>query len=508
MKVAFRVDASLSIGTGHVARCLTLATYLAENAVTCHFIMRELPGDMVDHVRQRGFAVSSLSGHEVPEGDQASGAAVRAAFDWVGDAEQTCAVLDAAGGWDWLVVDHYALDAKWEAACASHVRNLLVIDDLADRPHRCDLILDQNLQTEAGRYDDLVSPDAVTLLGPRFALLRPEFSSMRARTLRGTQDAVGKILVFMGGVDRLNFTQQALEAIENVRDLTSISVDVVVGKGSPNSSAIARWCAHREWVHFHHGSDSMAALMAAADLSIGAGGGASWERCCVGLPAILVAVAPNQRPGSEALAMAGAALFVGEPDGLDPETLESALKLLIENFYARAHMSQSAAAVTDGRGVQRVAAYLLGSTLSLRPAATADCEDLWRWRNAEETRRYSKDSAEINLSAHRRWYELSLASPDRDLLVAESGGEAVGVLRFDHAEDISTISLYLVPGRSGRGEGAQLIRAGLEWLRAERKSAEIVEAEVLPGNVASRRAFLAAGFDGHFETYRYALKRA
>lgn len=506
MRVAFRVDASLVIGTGHVTRCLALAAHLAERGVACHFICRRLPGDMIDEVRRRGFAVVDLPATDAPIARAASGEVLRAEFDWAADAALTCEAIGRIGGCDWLVVDHYALDARWEALCADRVEQLMVIDDLADRPHSCDLLLDQNLPGDSARYDGLVPADATILAGPRFALLRPDFAVARNGLDRAGRASVETVFIFLGGIDLADFTSRALAAIDAVRDGRSFGVDVVVGRSNPHASAVAAWCDARDWVRFHHGSDQMAALMGTADVAIGAGGTTSWERCCLGLPSIVVSVAPNQRPGSAALGVEGAALYLGDADELDPAALQSALGLLIENEWARAHMAGAAARLVDGLGMRRVAGHLLASGIRLRRAGDEDCESLWRWRNSEETRRHSLDPSEIDLASHRRWFASVLASPDRDLLVGESDAEPIGVLRFDHAGPDTTISIYLVPGRAGRGEGTQLIRAGLRWLARERPGAATVVAEVRHENVASRHAFTAAGFEPYVGTYRYVLQ--
>lgn len=351
----FRTDASTSIGTGHVMRCLTLADALHRNGTPCRFICREHPGNLIDLIRRRGHAVHVLPASAEPA-DAASPYAGWLGAPWEQDAAHCVAALDGEPA-ACLVVDHYALDAKWETRLHAHCGRLFVIDDLADREHDCDLLLDQNLGRAAGDYRPLVPPRCEVLAGASYALLRPEFASLRAASLQRRRSAgMCQLLIALGGVDKDNVTGQLLLALEDCELPAGSRVVVAMGARAPwvsNVRDAAARLPHATEVLV--GTEQMAELMAASDLAIGAAGTMAWERCCLGLPALTLVLADNQRAGAHALAAAGASLPLDRPvtpaslartmaRALDPETLRS--------------MQDAAARVTDGGGVERVVAHL------------------------------------------------------------------------------------------------------------------------------------------------------
>ena len=159
MQVIIRVDASNEIGFGHVVRCLTLATELRCRDINCIFICRDLPGNLIERIKQEGFEYFLLPSFEKNNSPYDGG--------WRTDAEQVLSYIKDIQP-DWLVVDHYALDYQWEEYLSDTYRNLMVIDDLADRRHNCDLLLDQNFfENMLVRYDEKVHPSCKKLSGSR-----------------------------------------------------------------------------------------------------------------------------------------------------------------------------------------------------------------------------------------------------------------------------------------------------------------------------------------------------
>lgn len=502
MKIAFRVDASDAIGTGHLMRCLTLADALAGDGHSCHFAMRDLPGAMLALPQARGHTVAVLpvpAAGEPTDTDLAHSA-------WLGvrrerDAAETAAALGDPV--DWLVVDHYALAADWHRLLRPHARCILAIDDLADRALDCDLLLDQNLQTAPDRYAGLLATSCETLIGPKYALLRPDFAAIRAAPPVRDDD---RVLVYFGGIDTPGATLLALDALV-LAGMDRRPIDVVAGGRNPHLPAIRAWCSARPAAICHESAD-IAELMARAGLAIGAAGAAAWERCCLGLPTLLVTIADNQKPGAEALGRQGAALLAGDVAGLEAADLAAMLVTLGKAPLLHQGMAGRAAALVDGQGVGRVKQAMTAAPIILRPAQAADCDSIWQWRNDEGTRRYIPDPAPIPLESHREWFAGVLAGKRPvDLLIGEMAGEPVGVLRFDHAGPVATISVYLVPGRANRGEGRALLRAGYDWLALHRPATQEIEALVLEGNAASHRAFGAAGYRPYAATYRCAIRR-
>lgn len=370
MRLLFRTDASREIGTGHVMRCLALADALRAGGADVFFICRELPGHMESAIRQQGFEALMLPAPQGkfrlnPEGPTHS--------SWLGvsqreDAEQTHEVVRQLGALDWIVVDHYALDARWESDLREVVRHIAVIDDLADRQHDCDVLLDQTYGREPVDYDGLVPASVRYLLGPRYALLRKEFALWRPRALarRQLRAAPRRLFVNFGGVDACNATGFVLRLLDHVAEElpSELAITVVVGATSPYRREVEASADRLKLpTTVLSGVMNMAELMTEADLAIGAAGATSWERCCLGLPALIIEVAKNQRLIAKELDRAGAAIFSGTQAEVEqePERLLRALYALLADGQATAQISESAAAISDGHGADRVALALLSS---------------------------------------------------------------------------------------------------------------------------------------------------
>jgi len=277
--------------------------------------------------------------------------------DWQVDAQQTVEALEEVVV-DWLVVDHYALDRRWEARLRLNANKIMVIDDLADRAHDCDLLLDQNLVLGSRlRYAALVPSACECMLGPRYALLQPEYAELRPRA--GRRDvAVRRILVFFGGSDQHNLTGLVISAFLALqRD--SIAMDVVINSQSPHAVAIQELAHRYSYITIHHTLPSLAPLMLKADLAIGAGGVAAWERCCLGLPSLVVATGENQLPSCEALDHAGLIHYLGVKDDLTFDRLCVSMQALLDCADKRRRTFESGPELVDGRGADRVVERLL-----------------------------------------------------------------------------------------------------------------------------------------------------
>jgi UDP-2,4-diacetamido-2,4,6-trideoxy-beta-L-altropyranose hydrolase len=352
--VVLRTDASLQIGTGHVMRCLTLASALREQGAICRFVTRGHTGHLAERVRANGFDVALLA-RAVPTEARSATTAHDAwlAAAWAQDAEQTIAALGAESV-DWLVVDHYGLERRWETALQRHTRRLLVIDDLADRAHTCDLLLDHNLGRSASDYTSHARAACGVLAGPRFALLRPQFGRARERGLRRRQQpALRRLLVALGGVDAGDATGAVLDALQRCELPPDLTICVVMGAHAPALAGVREHAARMRCpTEVRVDVDDMAGLMADADLAIGAAGGSAWERCCVGLPTLLVVLAANQEAGARALQAEGAAILLGASSAL-AEVLPGAMRQCVSADRLAA-LSAAASQVADGAGAARV----------------------------------------------------------------------------------------------------------------------------------------------------------
>lgn len=304
-KVIIRADASVEIGSGHIMRCLTIAGKLRNNGCEVKFWMEPLQGNLIDYVAAEGF-------HNIVEAEQAT----------------------------LYIIDHYKIDERWERQIRAFTSNIMVIDDLADRAHDCDLLLDQNVVPNfERRYDQLVPANCVNLLGPQYLMMREEFITARAN-LRKRNDHVERLLVFMGGSDPTNETMKVLEALQLFKFM---HIDVVVGSSNVYKEQIEEICAQRGY-YFHCQINYMANLMQEADFAIGAGGATTWERCYVGLPSSATIVANNQRVTTEFAHELGVAINLGWHEQVTVETY----KQLLNNLHIQ-HIGRKGLELTTAK---------------------------------------------------------------------------------------------------------------------------------------------------------------
>lgn len=350
-KIAIRVDAGLEIGVGHFMRTLSLAESLKERGAHVTFLSSNLPECFKEVLISKQFKYIFL--HTEREGLHLADELPHA--NWLGgsqsqDANATIKALDG-DFLDWLIVDHYSLDFRWESKVRRLTKAIMVIDDLADRQHDCDILLDQNyFDNMRTRYYGKVPAHCRLMLGPSYALLRDNFRLVR-ESIKVRSGKVKNVLVFFGGVDICNHTMLAIEALSEVN--MKFDVNVVIGAQHPFKKKIQEICIKYGYM-FHEQITYMAKLMAEADLAIGAGGTASWERCCLGLPAIVVAVADNQINIANSLNSIQACVYIGPKDSLTKLSLKQGLTTLLSNPEKIVKISQNAYNLVDGIGASRV----------------------------------------------------------------------------------------------------------------------------------------------------------
>ncbi|MFC4700527.1 UDP-2,4-diacetamido-2,4,6-trideoxy-beta-L-altropyranose hydrolase [Glaciecola siphonariae] len=309
MNVLFRVDAALEIGSGHVMRCLTLARALKSASINCEFLCRQTTGDLIAFIRQQGFVVHSLSPALNKHANDFDTTSIQSL-----DAQQSLKVISQ--DYELLIVDHYELGAEYCAMLRKRCRSIMVIDDLADREHDCDLLLDQNLfHALEKRYAGLLQEHCTRLLGPKFALLRPEFYQATHKKIDG------RILVGFGSSDPHNLSAIALEAIARL-DCKALSVDLVIGDNYPWREALENKVKQQQNVALHVQTPHMAKLMCQAQFMLGAGGTTHWERCICALPALVVTCADNQIASTEYLTQLNACVYLGRAEEASVQMLE------------------------------------------------------------------------------------------------------------------------------------------------------------------------------------------
>ncbi len=492
MRVAIRVDASAAMGTGHLRRCLSLAEALVELGVQVTLVTRSL-----DHVAQHvliddpGFAVQWLA---VPASKLVATLNdlplhhAWAGVPWEQDARQTVAALQVFCP-DWLVVDHYAFDARWHATLRRELGcRLVVIDDTADRPLEPDVLVDSSWNGDhCLKYANRLTRDPRWLVGPRYALLSRAYRDAQRYVFNETVSSIG---VFMGGTDPENHSLMALTACREVAGFQK-RIEIISTSANANLAALREGCQRWPNTVLHVDQPDLSAFFARHDLQIGAGGGATWERCCIGVPSLLMAFATNQEGIVRQLGEQGVAAPVQR---LTLDCVGMAVRTLIDQPRRRESMAARGRALVDGRGSLRVALVMAGEHLTLGVATPADAEGVFPWRNDELIRRYFRNRDPLDLDSHIRWWNHSLSIPARRLLIASVGGCKVGVIRFDINSDSAEVSLYLSPRFLGLGLGVAMLKAGTVWAQQHLPAIRYLTAEVLPENHTSIRAFSVTGY--------------
>lgn len=352
--VVIRTDASRLIGSGHLMRCLTLAAQIRARGGDVTFVCRKLDGHAAELVLERGFDLVPLPAPAAPFTPPAQPPhAAWLGVSWEEDAQQTRAALEHRGvPVDWLVVDHYALDQRWENALRDMAMHVLVIDDLADRDHAADVLLDQNLVHEfQTRYAARVPETCRQLLGPRYSLLQDEYRAARAH-VQARHGRVARVLMYFGDADQNNVLGRSLAAWAALGP-TDIQVDAVISPRSPHLATVRTQVQGLPGVTLHEGLPSLATLLAQADLALGAGGSTSWERLCLGVGTVVITLAANQEPIARALERNDLIKYLGRDGQVTTQDITAALAKLVGRPIDTS-WSQRCLDIVDGRGAQRV----------------------------------------------------------------------------------------------------------------------------------------------------------
>lgn len=496
----FRVDAADFMGTGHLRRCISLAKALTNSGGQCTFVARDW-----------GIALSVILGDFsnslilLPTND---GADSNNYASWVGtsleeDATQFCQALGDTRV-DWVIVDHYGIGESWHRWVREQKGCLIAaIDDLANRPLHCDIVIDQNWHIDHDyKYRQVNVAGARILGGPRYAMLDPIYANAAKWHAKAEVETIG---VFLGGADAIDAMSPTLDMI----DQTGFQgqVKFVLGTSNPATSALRRRAVQNDQISLLQNLPNLADFFASCDLQIGAGGSATWERCCIGAPTLALVCADNQREILYAMASAGYQ-WGAELD--DRPLQQELLRLALTDRHARADMSARCQRLVDGSGAERIAKILTAGprpSISVRAASMMDAECMYLWRNDVRVREVSRDHGEIAFLDHQRWLESALLDADRHILVGESAnGMPVGIVRFDALEEKRfEVSIYLDPECVGSGIGGALLREAENKLVERIKSPVDIVAFTMSGNKVSERLFENSGYHrvgDHFEKHR------
>lgn len=351
MDIVFRADASEQIGTGHVMRCLALADYLSANGAKCYFITKELERNLITLIEEKAHNVFRIK----PDLKSYDRSDIGMYESWLGSSQISDAnsSIEHISGLNphWIVVDNYSLDKTWEKLLKPYCSNLLVIDDLANRSHECDLLIDQTVLRNQNCYKDIVNANCRLLCGSNYALLRPEFLEWRIKSInKSIGDLPFRILLNLGGIDQNDVTSKVIDSLRNCDLPANTEITVVMGSKSPYIYKVTEKIKLLSYPSIvYSGISNMAEVMSKSHICIGAAGSSSWERCCVGLPSITIAIADNQLEIARNLQRCGAGIIIKIDDVMN--NLNTAINDLIKNWdlYRAACFE-----VSDGTGCSRV----------------------------------------------------------------------------------------------------------------------------------------------------------
>jgi len=445
LQIAIRVDSSHEIGSGHVMRCLTLADSLKPHVENICFVCQRLSGDLVEFIIKKGYDVETNLASKV----------------------------------DWLIVDHYDLDKKWETEMRSFTDRIMVIDDLANRQHDCDLLLDQTHGRTVDDYKELVPKNCRLLLGTDYALIASQFGKLRTSSLqrRKKNYHLKNILISMGGFDPNHVMEFVLNAIQQLK--IDKSINIMLGK--------------------HVDQSTFANMMLSADLAIAAGGTTSWERCCLGVPTVMITIADNQLNNANKLNQIGAVNYLGHYNQITSEKINQSVRKFIINPLELKNMSDIAATICDGHGARRIILEFFpelandGSLVRFRRVDIKDAKIMFAWQQDPSTRRYARNPNPPLLSEHMVWLKKRLSDPDCIFNIILYRNQPAGILRLDKITNESNayeISIVTAPNYRRLG----LAGSALKLARKMFPHFEF-RAQVLPENNSSHHLFRKEGYE-------------
>ena len=504
MNVFFRVDASSQIGSGHVTRCLTLAKALKKQGILSKFICRSYKNNLIKKIKKENFEVFIIPNFIKAKSNQSIkknpdlNYANWIGLNWIKDAEQTIDVLNKVKT-DWLIVDHYGLDIRWEKKVRSYTKKIMVIDDLANRNHDCDLLLNQNLINNLKyRYKSLLPKYCSTLLGPQYALLQEEYKDLHLRVPKRIGNTK-RILIYFGDTNQNNLIEMILDVFFKLKR-KDINLDIVINSKNLLKKKIKQLSQKNNNIKIYSGLTSLSSLMMKADLAIGACGTTSWERCCLGLPSIVITVANHQKPIAKELNKQGSIYWLGHYDMINNRLIYDTLK----NFIDQNLESYSAASkrITNGCGAEKVASILTlncKTKLKLRCANINDEELILNWANDPLVRANAFNSRTITKKKHKIWFYSRINNLKNCIIFILETKEKVpiGQVRFEKKHRKFYINYSLDTFARGKNIARKLLKISIRKFKKNRKTTLV--AKVKKDNISSCKVFKKIGFKQSFK---------
>ncbi|MGE5403937.1 MAG: UDP-2,4-diacetamido-2,4,6-trideoxy-beta-L-altropyranose hydrolase [Candidatus Saccharibacteria bacterium] len=474
MRVVFRVDASPTIGSGHVMRCLALAQECKAQNMSCLFITSTNSPLLTKRLHQEGFEIV-----ETPF-----------IYPDYRDLQTTQLILKDRPG-SWLVADGYHFDRVYQEQLKKSGCRLIVVDDNAELDHYyADVILNHNVHGTDLSYD--CEPDTRLLLGNRYALLRQEYRCWQGWQ-RDIPATARKILVTMGGADPQNTTSKVIEAVTSVDQ--NFKIKVVIGSTNPHFKELQMMLDDIDNdVQMICNAQDMSELMAWADIAVSAGGVTAWEMAFMGLPNLIIVLAENQIGNVDKLTALGAARNLGWHENLTAQTIADNLEEIICDQYMRDDMSHKGRMLIDGNGPARVLMKMMEEPIWLRKVRSDDCRIIWEWANEPIARKMSFISEPIPWENHCTWFHTRLNDPNCRMYVGIDESEhPAGLVRYEIDEDAATVGVSVDTGLRGKGIASNLLRISARYLFSA-NDINTINAFIKPENTGSLKAFTKAGY--------------
>lgn len=497
MNVCLRVDSSFSIGSGHIMRCLSLAKSLNKLGAQCTFISKKHSGNIIEKIGQSGFDFKVIAA-PVQSNDYVIDEKLWLGGNQLDDAKEFVSLINEdIKKPDIIVVDHYSLDEEWEEIVKQYFPSarLVVIDDLCNRKHRCDLLIDQTYKRKAEEYALLTENNCKVLAGTQHALINPLFQKLRKQSInkKSLLDKPRTLMITMGGVDAQNVTGTILDYLE-LADFTNFTkITVILGIACPHASKIRLQAQKSKYyIDVLSNVTNMAELMLEHDCSIGAMGGTTWERCSMAQPAVNIAIANNQRTIVQNLLNEGA--IVLDANNFSQTELCTAVENLIMNYQEQRILAMN---ICDGLGIMRDVQEIIplpakdSHNVTLRLATEDDIDFVYQLQCEPQTRRFARNPEIPEYVNHVSWMKDRLSNVESVFYIIEHDGPC-GVLRLDPIQHISAtheISILLTTSKHGKGIATAAIKRAL-MLHTDFSVLE----PVLPEDYTSHKLFNSIGF--------------
>ena len=473
-KVLFRVDSSSKIGGGHLIRCLELAKLFKKNEYKIFFICRNFVGNLNNGVTEENFNLLLI--------DDPS-------KNYERDFNNSEILIKNLGKFNFLVVDNYQLDILWESQMRKYAKKIIAIDDLANRKHDCDILIDQNFaENNDLRYEGLVNKNTIKLLSPKYSIIKKEFRNINIK--KSVNKKVENIFICFGATDPSNHSIKVIEALD-LLNYELNSINVFTTEENLNYEALKKKCSTTKNCFFYSNKFQLPEILSSCDLAIGSGGSMCWERAFLGVPSIVFGIAKNQIEIIKALIKNE--IVVGEHWNPKPDInlIKYWLKFVIDNPKILGKLSNKSKEMVDGFGLDRINEYIKPVEFKFREVTLNDAKKLFVWRNNPNIRNISKNKNTLKFESHIIWLKKVLRDPKILFLIAENEKEPIGVIRFNISQNIANVSIYKVPN-SRKSFG--LIKKSSNWLFKSNPNIKGIRAEILEENEISYNAFYSAGY--------------